>query len=144
MSAMNFKVAEPKKVTLAFDSPKIGENQFGKWYLYGIKNGDLASEEDGFFATATLHAMIKTLGAGEGDEITIEKCQDDERQYFKVNGLSMNDMNNGGSAQKIEDAKPHPLKNQAAAKMSYDELLEKYNHLKDAYEQLNADNEIPY
>ena len=144
MSAMKFKVGEPKDIVLGFDEPKFGEGQYGKWILYGIKNGDLGSDEDGFFATATLHAMIRMIGAGEGDKITIEKCEENDKSFFKVNGLTMNDMNSGGSAEKIVEAKPHPLKAEAEGKMSYDELLEAYNHLKSAYEQLSKDNEIPF
>ncbi|QDP51809.1 MAG: hypothetical protein GOVbin212_28 [Prokaryotic dsDNA virus sp.] len=142
MSAFKFNVGEPRAVKLAFDSPKTGTNHYGNWYLYGTKeapNGD-----DGFFATPTLHAMIQTIGAGEGDEILIEKCQDGDKFFYKVNGLTMNDMNSGGSAEKIDKAKPHPLKSEAEGKMSYDELLDKYNHLKDAYEELSKNNEIPF
>ena len=106
MSAMKFVVGEPKKLTLAFDEPKTGTNSYGMWYMYGFKNGDLSSEEDCFFATASLHTMIKTLGAGEGDEITIEKCDDGEITFFKVNGLTLNEMNSGGSAEKIAEASP--------------------------------------
>ena len=106
MSAMKFVVGEPKKLTLAFDEPKTGTNSYGAWYMYGFKNGDLSSEEDCFFATASLHTMIKTLGAVEGDEITIEKCQEGEIAFFKVNGLTLNEMNSGGSAEKIAEASP--------------------------------------
>jgi len=108
MSAMKFVVGEPKKLTLAFDEPKTGTNSYGAWYMYGFKNGDLSSEEDCFFATSSLHAMIQTLGAGGGDEITIEKCEDGEITFFKVNGLTLNDMNSGGSIEKIAEAKPSP------------------------------------
>jgi len=106
MSAMKFVVGEPKKLTLAFDEPKTGTNSYGAWYMYGFKNGDLSSDKDCFFATPSLHTMIKTLGAGEGDEITIEKCQDGEITFFKVNGLTLNEMNSGGSAEKIAEASP--------------------------------------
>ena len=106
MSAMKFVVGEPKKLTLAFDEPKTGTNSYGAWYMYGFKNGDLSSDKDCFFATPSLHTMIKTLGAGEGDEITIEKCQEGEIAFFKVNGLTLNDMNSGGSAEKIAEASP--------------------------------------
>ena len=109
MSSFKFQVGEPRKVVLAFDSPKEGDNQFGKWYLYGIKT-DINDDEDSFFATPTLHSMIQTLGAKEGDDLVIEKCDDGDMPYFKVNGLSIHDMNNGGSAEKIEAAKPNPLK----------------------------------
>ena len=106
MSAMKFKVGEPKKLTLAFDEPKTGTNSYGMWYMYGFKNGDLSSDKDCFFATESLHAMIKTLGAGEGDDITIEKCQEGEIAFFKVNGLSLDEMNKGGSIEKIVEASP--------------------------------------
>ena len=103
---MKFVVGEPKKLTLAFDEPRTGTNSYGAWYMYGFKNGDLSSDKDCFFATQSLHAMIKTLGAGEGDEITIEKCQEGEIAFFKVNGLTLDEMNKGGSAEKIAEASP--------------------------------------
>ena len=106
MSAMKFVVGEPKKLTLAFDEPKTGTNSYGAWYMYGFKNGDLSSDKDCFFATPSLHTMIKTLGAGEGDEITIEKCQEGEIAFFKVNGLTLDEMNKGGSVEKIAEASP--------------------------------------
>ena len=109
MSSFKFKVGEPRKVELSFDSPKEGTNDYGRWYLYGIKS-DISSDEDSFFATPTLHSMIQTLGAKEGDEVTIEKCDDGDMPYFKVNGLSIHDMNNGGSAAKIAAVTPNPLK----------------------------------
>ena len=105
MSSFKFKAGEPKKVVLAFDSPKEGKNDYGKWYLYGIKT-DINDDEDSFFATATLHSMIQTLGCKEGDDLIIEKCDDGDVPYFKVNGLSINDMNSGGSMERIEAAKP--------------------------------------
>tara|TARA_R100001129_G_scaffold131269_1_gene93008 strand:+ start:566 stop:988 length:423 start_codon:yes stop_codon:yes gene_type:complete len=140
MSAIKFQVGEPKKLTLAFDEPKSGKNDYGKWYMYGFKNGDLSSEEDCFFATETLHSMIQTLGAKEGDEITIEKCQDLEMTFFKVNGLSINDMNSGGAIEKIEKAKP---KNEEMEKLIAEnkKLKEELEQLKDG--KLSA-SDIPF
>ena len=140
MSAIKFQVGEPKKLTLAFDEPKSGKNDYGRWYMYGFKNGDLSSEEDCFFATETLHSMIQTLGAKEGDEITIEKCQDLEMTFFKVNGLSINDMNSGGAIEKIEKAKP---KNEEMEKLIAENkrLKEELDQLKDG--KLSA-SDIPF
>ena len=87
MTAFKFKLGEPREVILAFDKPKEGTNNYGNWYLYGIKNGDVSSEEDAFFATQTLHTMIQTVGAGVGDKIKIEKCQEGGVDFFKVNDL---------------------------------------------------------
>ena len=140
MSAIKFKIGEPKKLTLAFDEPKTGKNDYGRWFMYGFKNGDLSSEEDCFFATETLHSMIQTLGAKEGDEITIEKCQDLEMTFFKVNGLSINDMNSGGAIEKIEKAKP---KNEEMEKLIAENkrLKEELDQLKDG--KLSA-SDIPF
>ena len=102
---MKFQIGEPKKLTLAFDEPKTGTNSYGAWYMYGVK-GDIDSDKDCFFATPSLHTMIQTLGAGEGDEITIEKCEEGEILFYKVNGLTLNEMNSGGSAEKIAEASP--------------------------------------
>ena len=140
MSAIKFKIGEPKKLTLAFDEPKTGKNDYGRWFMYGFKNGDLSSDEDCFFATETLHSMIQTLGAKEGDEITIEKCQDLEMTFFKVNGLSINDMNSGGAIEKIEKAKP---KNEEMEKLIAEnkKLKEELEQLKDG--KLSA-SDIPF
>lgn len=144
MSAFKFKLGEPREVILSFDKPKEGTNSYGNWYLYGIKNNDVSSEEDAFFATQTLHTMIQTVGAGEGDKIKIEKCQEGGVDFFKVNDLSLNDMNSGGSAKKISEANPHPLKAEAEGNMSYDELLGKYKELKAKYKELENANDIPF
>ena len=153
MSAIKFQVGEPKTLTLAFDEPKTGNNDYGRWYMYGFKNGDISSDEDCFFATETLHSMIKTLGAGEGDEITIEKCQDlsasIEMTFFKVNGLSITDMNSGGSIEKIEKAKPKRSLEDKGVTMEeiataikesdyVNRLLAKIKELELELEQLNA------
>ena len=105
MSAIKFQVGEANRLTLAFDSPKTGTNSYWALYMYGVKS-DINSDEDCFFATETLHTMIRTLGAGEGDEIKIEKCQDGDASYFKVNGLTIKDMISGGAFEKIAEAKP--------------------------------------
>tara|TARA_R100000773_G_scaffold2919_2_gene3632 strand:+ start:415 stop:846 length:432 start_codon:yes stop_codon:yes gene_type:complete len=143
MSAFKFKVGEPKEVILAFDKPKEGTNTYGNWYLYGVKT-DINSDEDAFFATQTLHAMIQTVGAGQGDRIKIEKCQEGGVDFFKVNDLTMNDMNSGGSSAKLSKASPHPLKSEIKSDMSYDELLEKYKNLKAKYKELENANDIPF
>tara|TARA_R100000388_G_C7244638_1_gene164039 strand:+ start:1377 stop:1811 length:435 start_codon:yes stop_codon:yes gene_type:complete len=144
MSAFKFEVGKPREVILGFDKPKQGTNSYGNWYLYGIKNGDLSSDEDAFFATPTLHTMIQTVGAGEGDKIKIEKCQEGGVDFFKVNDLTMNDMNSGGSAQKIAESSPHPLQSEIQNNISYDDLLEKYKDLKSRYEELKNANDIPF
>ena len=101
MSAIKFQVGQPKKLTLSFDTPKTGTNNYGNWYMYGFKS-DIGNDEDCFFATPTLHVMIQTLGAKEGDEVTIEKCPPEEGMeypYIKVNGLTMNDIKEGKSVE---------------------------------------------
>tara|TARA_Y100001970_G_C14248255_1_gene869854 strand:+ start:439 stop:918 length:480 start_codon:yes stop_codon:yes gene_type:complete len=74
-------------VTLLFDEPLEGTNQFGKkQYTYGIK--ELISGEEKFSATEKLHEKIQGLGASKGDTLTIEKVKDADINkgfaFFKV------------------------------------------------------------
>ena len=143
MSSFKFQVGEPRKVELSFDEPKIGKNDYGTWYLYGVKS-DINSDEDSFFATHTLNTMIQTLGAKEGDELTIENCVYGDMDFFKVNGLSINDMNNAGSVGKINEAKPKPKpKNEEMEK-----LIAENKKLKEELSELRTGNlsasDIPF
>ena len=140
MSAIKFQIGQPKKLTLSFDTPKTGTNDYGNWYMYGFKS-DINTDEDCFFATETLHTMIQTLGAKENDEVTVEKCQDGDIVFFKVNGLTMNDMNKGGSFERIQNAKP-------TGASELEMLREENAKLKAELEELKpnklTDNDIPF
>ena len=143
MSAIKFQIGQPKKLTLAFDNPKTGTNSYGNWYMYGFKS-DISSDEDCFFATDTLHAMIQTLGAKEGDEITIEKCQDGDITFFKLNGLTMNDMNKGGSFERIQNAKPTGANEIAVLREENMRLKAEIEALKSNQPTKLTDNDIPF
>ncbi|MDZ7762900.1 MAG: hypothetical protein U5K00_00525 [Melioribacteraceae bacterium] len=66
---LEFKeVNKPMKLTLLFNDPIIGESQYGKYYLYAVKNGD--DSKYSYFATEDVHEKIKDLKAGDTFEIT--------------------------------------------------------------------------
>lgn len=62
------EVNKPMKLTLLFNEPIIGESQYGKYYLYAVKNG--SDSEYSFFATEEVHDKIKDLKANDSFEIT--------------------------------------------------------------------------
>lgn len=62
------EVNKPLKLTLLFDDPIIGESQYGKYYLYSVRNGD--NSEYSYFATEEVHEKIKDLRAGDSFEVT--------------------------------------------------------------------------
>jgi len=53
---------------MLFDQPKIGESQYGKYYLYAVKNGD--GSEYSFFAPEEVHKKIEGLKKGDAAVIT--------------------------------------------------------------------------
>ncbi|MCZ7603136.1 MAG: hypothetical protein M5R37_09720 [Melioribacteraceae bacterium] len=66
---LEFKeVNKPMTLTLLFNDPIVGESQYGKYYLYAVKNGD--DSEYSYFATEDVHEKIKDLKAGDSFEIT--------------------------------------------------------------------------
>jgi hypothetical protein len=53
---------------MLFDSPKIGESQYGTYYLYAVRNGD--GDEYSFFATDDVHEKLSGLSKGDAAVIT--------------------------------------------------------------------------
>ena len=54
---------------MLFDQPIIGESQYGKYFLYAVKNGD--GNEYSLFAPEEVHAKLKELK--QGDEAVVTK-----------------------------------------------------------------------
>ena len=65
---MKIPVNQDTIVTLMYDSPKTGTNNFGAWYLYGLEHD---GKEVGVFATETLHGKLKYYQ--KGDVLNIRK-----------------------------------------------------------------------
>jgi len=59
---------------MLFDQPKIGESQYGKYYLYAVRNGDGATEHS-FFAPEEVHAKLSELVRGDAAVITKKAIQ---------------------------------------------------------------------
>ena len=54
-------------VTLLYDEPVIGDNQYGQYYMYAVKNN---GGEYAFFAPLEVHQELKNLKRGESATIT--------------------------------------------------------------------------
>jgi hypothetical protein len=54
---------------MLFDQPIIGESQYGKYYLYAVRNGD--GNEYSLFAPEEVHEKLKDLK--QGDEAVVTK-----------------------------------------------------------------------
>ena len=53
---------------LLFDGPKIGQSQYGDFFLYAVKNGN--GEEYSFFAPEEVHKELSKLKKGDKVQIT--------------------------------------------------------------------------
>lgn len=54
---------------LLYDEPKIGQSQYGEYYLYAVRNG--GPDELSFFATEDVHEKLSQMN--KGDRFTITK-----------------------------------------------------------------------
>ena len=66
---LELELNKPTILKLLFDSPIVGESQYGKYYLYAVRNGD-ESMEYSYFADKTTHEQLKGLKKGAEVEIT--------------------------------------------------------------------------
>ena len=72
-------------VTLTYDTCKSGENEYGKWNLYGVKYD---GEQQGIFADEHLHDKLKQYG--KGAKLVIRRAQDEKGKIegeFRFNGI---------------------------------------------------------
>jgi len=65
---LELELNKPKHIEMLFDSPKIGESQYGTYYLYAVRNGD--GDEYSFFATDDVHEKLSVLSKGDAAVIT--------------------------------------------------------------------------
>jgi len=64
---LELEVNKPVNLVLLFDNPIEGESQYGKYYMYGIKNNN---EEYNFFAPLKVHEALKDKSRGTKFQIT--------------------------------------------------------------------------
>jgi hypothetical protein len=64
---LELKPNEKIILELLFDSPISGESQYGKYYMYGVKNGE---QEYSFFAPISVHEQLKDKRRGTQFQIT--------------------------------------------------------------------------
>jgi len=61
---------------LLFDNPIEGESQYGKYYMYGVKNGE---QEYSFFAPLSVHEQLKGKRRGTQFQITKTAVQKNKK-----------------------------------------------------------------
>ena len=66
---LELELNKPVSLELLFDEPKIGQSQYGEYYLYAVRNG--GPDELSFFATEDVHEKLSTMN--KGDRFTITK-----------------------------------------------------------------------
>ncbi len=67
---LELQLNQPTLIELLFDSPMIGQSQYGEFFLYSVRNGDGATEYS-FFAPEEIHAILKEHK--KGSKFTISK-----------------------------------------------------------------------
>ena len=77
------------RLALLFDSPISGESQYGKYYMYGVKNG---GEEYNLFASLKVHDQLKDKPRGTEFQLTKTVTQ---KGKILVQDFQIKFLNNG-------------------------------------------------
>ncbi len=70
---LELELNKPTHIEMLFDNPKIGESQYGAYYLYAVRNGD--GNEYSFFAPEEVHEKLSGLSKGDTAVITKSAVQ---------------------------------------------------------------------
>jgi len=83
---LELEVNKSIRLALLFDSPISGESQYGKYYMYGVKNGDT---EYSFFAPLKVHDALKDKPRGTRFQLTKTATQKGKKlvQDFEIKFL---------------------------------------------------------
>ena len=73
---LELKPNEKIILELLFDNPIEGESQYGKYFMYGVKNGE---EEYSFFAPLKVHEALKDKPRGTRFQITKTAVQKNKK-----------------------------------------------------------------
>ena len=65
---LELELNKPTHLEMLYDQPKIGESQYGEYYLYAVRNGD--GNEYSFFAPDEVHVELKELNRGDAVVVT--------------------------------------------------------------------------
>jgi len=84
---LELEVNKSIRLALLFDSPITGESQYGKYYMYGVKNGDT---EYSFFAPLKVHEALKDKPRGTRFQLTKTATQKGKKlvQGFEIKFLN--------------------------------------------------------
>ena len=93
---LELPINQTLNLQLLFDEPIQGESQYGKYFMYGVKNG---SEEFNFFAPLKVHEALKNKTRGTRFQLTKTAQQKGKKlvQDFEIKFL-----NNGKEMQNNE------------------------------------------
>ena len=118
-------------VEFLYDTPKTGTNNYGMWYLYGVKN---EGKEVGIFATEALHGKLQDYR--RGDKVNIRK---EEYEPGKVGwnvipeegtSISENKSKSKSATFNIDD-RTHDIHKQVCLKLAVDMMETKNKTLTD-------------
>ena len=84
---LELEVNKSIRLALLFDSPISGESQYGKYYMYGVINGDT---EYSFFAPLKVHEALKDKPRGTRFQLTKTATQKGKKlvQDFEIKFLN--------------------------------------------------------
>jgi len=103
-------------VEFLYDEPKTGTNNYGQWFLYGVKN---EGKEKGIFATQALHNKIQYYR--RGDRVNIRKEEYEPGKFgwnvIPEEGTTVKSETN--STSKIDD-RTHDIHKQVCLKLAVD------------------------
>ncbi len=113
---LELEVNKSIRLALLFDSPISGESQYGKYYMYGVKNGDT---EYSFFAPLSVHEQLKDKP--KGTKFILNRATQKGKKL--IQNYEIKFLDNGKEAQRSESI-PEDNGYYEAMLKSYDEAIQ--------------------
>jgi hypothetical protein len=112
-------------VEFLYDAPKTGTNNYGNWYLYGVRH---EGSEKGIFATEYLHDKLQYYSKGDKVNIRKEQTSNGKVAWNVVAEGSTKQKNEGNTTLGI-DNRTHDIHKQVCLKLAVDMVTKKDEHV---------------
>ena len=102
-------------VELLYDQPRTGSNNYGDWYLYGVRKD---GKETSFFATENLHKKLNVYGQGSTVNIKKEEYAPNKSAWTVIPQNGSQPRTQSPSTNNTIDARTHDIHKQVCLKLA--------------------------
>ena len=133
---LELELNKPTHIEMLFNNAKVGESQYGMYYLYAVRNGD--GNEYSFFAPEEVHEKLSEFNKGDAVVITKTAVQKGNKVVtsYDVTPDQHQGLTEGGS--KVSSNQNPPTASEQESSIYFKAMVESFEEAIKIQEKFNG------